>query len=132
MRARCEACGQKMPVRHKFPLNSTMAISLINLYRLVDGDTTKYVHVSKVTVRHNNNFATMRWWGLVARATKHKGDRAMWRITKRGVLFVRDRISISKYMIIERDQPPLEYSDELIDIRGALRNRFNYDELFTA
>lgn len=136
-RKRCHACGQKLPQLHKFALNSVMAMSLITLYQFVDGDTTKFVYIRDPAILINLNiggdFAMMRWWGLIKRKTKFKRDRALWRITRRGVLFVQDKISISRFIVIKRDHNgPLEASDDLIDIRGALRKRFDYDELFTA
>lgn len=113
-----------------------MAASLVRLYKRVDGDTTKYVYVygrDLLVGTIGGAFAKLRWWGLVKRATKHKRDRALWRITERGAAFVRDELYVSRYIVVQRDvSRPLEFSEELIDIRGALRKRFDYDELFTA
>jgi uncharacterized protein YjhX (UPF0386 family) len=104
-----------------------MARGLIQLYHAVDGDTDVSVYTPGVVSAEFlwRDFAKLKHWRLIA-SSKGQGR---YRITKRGVRFVRDRIEVSRYIWLSAGVI-VDASDECIGIRGALGTAFDYDGLF--
>ena len=135
---RCPCCNQNVKL-YKRKFNKAMAICLIELFRLTQGDTTKYMHIrelqekSKIFMHNMNggNFATMKYWNVIDSQPNDddkKRTSGLWRITNLGRNFVMGNIKISSHiytynMTLKRIDP------NEITISESLKRPFNYREL---
>lgn len=127
----CPCCGQHAKL-YKRIITSGIAWSLIGLYR--HGAAERYVHkptVLKGWGSASRDESTARYWGLLVEETTQRedGGRAgYWRLTVRGIAFVRDAGVVQKYALVYNGEC-LGLEGELIGIRDALGTKFDYDEL---
>lgn len=132
----CPCCNQHVKI-YKRTIFSSMAMGLILLHKYTD-PTSDFIHVSELIKRrpgalNGGTLAKLAYWGL-ATEKRHSGrDKAkrnsgFWRITKTGVDFANDRITLPKYASTY-NQRVLGLSGEQISIRDCLGDKFNYAEL---
>jgi len=80
----------------------------------------------------SSNFSLMQHWNLITPKPGNRDDgskrNGYWRITKKGVRFLNNKIHVEKYAV-EYNGELIELSDEMVDIKYCLRQKFNYEEL---
>lgn len=129
--ATCPCCGQHAKL-YRRTITSGIAYALIGLYR--GGAGNGFVH--KPTVLRgwgsaSRDESTARYWGLLVEETTHRpdGGRAgYWRLTLRGIAFVRDAGVVQKYSLVYNGEC-LGHEGSMIGIRDALGEKFDYAEL---
>ena len=129
----CPVCGQlcKLYKRH---LNATRARALIWLVRMYKTEP-RWLHFSqeapKDLVSKGGEFAQLRHWDLIIdKPNDDPAKRAsgLWQPTQLGIDFVDDQVLVNKYVILF-DNEVRGWSEAVVDIRGALGKKFNYEEL---
>lgn len=135
--ASCPCCDRFCKI-YKRKLNITMARSLIWLFNKTHN--SEFVHVASVAPRFvvaTNQLPSTRWWDLseplpsdgpIENGKKTSG---CWRITGKGISFVRGDILVPKYCFTY-DGSAVEVSDDRTDIQEALGEPFNYFEMMRA
>lgn len=155
--AECPACNQLVKL-YKRRLNKSMAAVLILIYRW-DRDRQKaieagtataeqqipYVHVPSLIAELGGknprqaaalrgDFAKLKHWELLAEMPAKREDgskrNGYYKITERGIAFVKERIRVPAYVWIYNEavittRPVLEQ----VTIREALKASFNYTDL---
>jgi hypothetical protein len=127
----CPCCKQDVQV-FKRKLNANMARFLISLTyeHLVRGD---WVHYKKCSYR-GRDYPYLPAWGLAETAANEdskKRSSGLWRPTEKGIDFVYGRIKVPTHAYIF-DNQYLKHTRELIDIRGVLKEPFDFAELMRA
>lgn len=130
----CPCCGQLVKLYSR-PMHYTMGAMLIRLYRLSQKDSG-YHHVKDIAAgisdTGTNDFSKLKYWGLIEQMPKdpkeNKRTSGYWRITQRGVQFVLgQRTEHERVLIFNKKN--LGLTGDQIDIKQALGERFNYNEL---
>jgi len=121
----CPCCKQFVK-RYKRALNSGMAADLIRLYIMGSG----YNNFRKFA--KTGDYAKLKYWGLIKPMPNRTNLKSsgFWRITEKGKLFVKSEIMVEKEVFLY-DGIEVGYSDEVIRIQDALKNKFNYKELMS-
>jgi hypothetical protein len=131
----CECCERWGKV-HKRPFNSGMALGIIWLvytYR----QTSAWINVPTTAPRavvKNREFDKLELWQLAVRKAnvdKTKRDSGLWAPTQLGCDFVDEKATVKSHVWLynSRRMPPFKFSDDPRTIRGALGNKFDYQEL---
>jgi hypothetical protein len=113
-----------------------MVRGLIQMYHHVNGDTSRVVHTPTVIDAKYlwRDFAKLKHWTLIepVRAYRAHGSKSSgyYRITTNGVLFVENKLEVSKYIWLKGGKPT-KYAQHCIDVVDALGTRFDYRSLFT-
>jgi len=130
---KCPCCGKKAKIWTR-GITSSMAKSLINLVRRYLKERKAY-HISqfyaKTSGSWGGDFALMRHWGLIEGVYDPKtGKRiqAMWTPTDKGIDFVLGKIRVIRSADTYNGKI-LAWSEDKVDIRDALGNKFDYDKL---
>lgn len=125
----CPCCRQFVML-YKRKLNSGMAITLIRIYQ----QPRAWIHV-KDFLRRNKYFNGHDWtllkhWGLLEEKESKPDEpcSGMWRITDKGVAFVRNQIEVEKRLYFYNNKV-YGRDTELTNIIEALGSKFNYHEL---
>lgn len=131
----CPCCGRWAQVYHR-RIHSHIARVLIKFYRA--GGAERFLHYAEVVkaIRAGSfgDFGTARYWGLIegqASDDSAKSSSGMWKLTQRGVDYIEGRLSVPEYAMVF-DDTVLGFADKELDIRAALGDKFNYQELMTA
>lgn len=127
----CAACTQYVRKRHS-KLGASSAYALIRLFNL----TGDYHHVREFAegregIRRSSQWAELLHWGLIDEAANEdptKKSSGMWRITLKGIQFVKGEITLPKYIWLFNANF-MGFDGEQIDIVAALGNKFDYQEL---
>jgi len=98
-----------------------------------------YVHVKKLEsdVARGGDFAKMQLWDLIKQKEKsdtdtHKRTSGYWRITKKGRLFVQNKIKIPARVRLYHNKI-LAFSKRQVSITDVLKGSgFDYEELMSA
>lgn len=131
----CPCCGQFVKMYSR-KITSTDAYGLITFYRHA-GTTFQHAknlfreHVPKATINDGGTFAKLRHYQLIESAGKTRDDgghAGIWRVTPLGESFVKGEISIKSKVLLYNGKCYGVEGDN-ITIQGALRNKFNYNEL---
>lgn len=117
---RCPCCDQYAKT-YKRKFNSGLAYALIQIARAFP--VGKPFLTKMVTTIHDPGMA--RHWGLLERVP----DTAAWRLTQDGLDFVLHRIEIEKFAVIYNNKLLRLDDSEWVDIRKALGDKFDYEEL---
>lgn len=135
---KCPACGQHVQL-YNYKLFATSAYALILLYQLhQQRPTEEYFHIREYAEAKDGkarapHFAELRFWGLIEKQPNDdpsKKSSGYWRITDRGVDFVRGGLKVnSRILIFNNRFQGFAANSEMINIRQALGNRFDYREL---
>lgn len=125
--ARCPCCNQFAKV-YKRRIYSSMALSLIKLYRYQDDD---FKHIKEIEQR--GDFTKLVHWGLVHEKTKEINDddkktSGYWRITEFGKQFVEKKVSVRTYIKLY-DSLFLGFEGDEVYINDCLGKKFSYEEL---
>ena len=124
--APCPLCGQHAKM-YKRKINAGMAHSLIHMYRT---NGLGWVHVKVIGARSREE-GKLAYWGLVEeQKTKgtHGGRAGYWRVTSKGELFLRGRISVPKYAKVYNGKV-YGFEGGPVMIKDALGTQFDYQEL---
>jgi hypothetical protein len=123
----CPCCGQLAKV-YRRTINAGMARTLIEAYR---ADLARgFIHTPSLPC-DSHEASQLSWWGLLEEELVRRpdGGRAgYWRVTDRGVAFVRGAAQVPKYALIY-DGDVLGTAGDLVGIRYCLGKRFDYGEL---
>lgn len=123
----CPCCTQFAKVYTR-PLNSGMARSLIEMYRIAGMD---WVHIPTAIGARSREEGKMRYWDLVEDSgdIRPDGGRAgWWRVTPHGARFVLRQIKVQKYARIYDDRL-LNLKGNLVDIQDVLGTKFDLRKL---
>jgi hypothetical protein len=131
----CPCCGQYAKI-YKYKLFATSAMALIVLYKLSKKSSEEYFHVSSFAEqikfkKRSPHFAELRFWGLIESSKEKHIDKkhsGYWKITKKGIDFVQNKIKVDEYILIYNNQY-LGFDGDKISIKHALSNKFSYEEL---
>lgn len=126
--AECPVCTQHVRV-YKRKLNSGMARSLIAMYRVAGTD---WVHVPTQIGARSREEGKLAYWGLVEeeRERRPDGGRAgYWRVTAAGERFLKDWVKVPKYAYVFDGRVLGMETNELVTIRDALGDKFDFEEL---
>jgi hypothetical protein len=127
---KCPCCIQKVK-RYKRKLTSGMASGLISLYKQADHRTDRHIHISKLGHLNGGEFAQLNRWGLIEDLYNDSDDKrtsGKWRITDRGVSFVRGLEMVASHVYTYNGET-LGFEQAKIDIHSALGSKFNYKEI---
>jgi len=124
----CPCCNQLAKI-YKRPINSSMATSIIAMYRAA---RLQYQHIPTTTGRNDGEPGKLRYWGLIEEeleVRRDDGGRAgWWRVTPKGEQWILGQLLVPKYAYIY-DARLLEVDGPPTSIRSALGSKFNYEEL---
>ena len=126
----CPCCTQMVKI-YKRKLTSGMAVALIRLYHESGGDTSKYVHITKLGHLNGGEFAQLKRWNLIEEAINEdtsKRTSGTWAITPKGIKFVKRQIEVPSHLYTF-DSKTVGVVDETVDIKTALGRKFNYAEM---
>lgn len=134
----CPCCNQRVQL-YDYKLFSSSALALIVLYRLSKQDINQpYFHAREFAYGVNGegratHYTDMKFWGLIEKMPNDdpkKKSSGFWRITDQGRLFVEGKIKVPSRILVFNNKF-YGYTDksELISIRDALGNHFDYSEL---
>jgi hypothetical protein len=131
----CECCGQFVKAYTR-KLNVSMALVLILMFR---SGKTGYWHIEKWLKEIGKpelraDYHKLRFWGLIEAKSGEREDgskrNGYYKITGRGIAFADGKITVQESVVIFNNKFR-NFEGEEIDIRMALRNKFNYDELMS-
>lgn len=127
--AKCPCCNQFTKV-YRRKITSQTARAMVLMWREAGND---YVYMPTLLGRKQADETKARYWGLIEEAPEVRDDGSsrvgVWRLTPKGVAFVRGMTRVPKYARIY-DGRCLGFDDtELVDIYDALGTRFNYSDL---
>jgi hypothetical protein len=130
----CPCCDRHAQV-YRRRLHKSVAVALIRLYKLaLSYDPGYFFHVSELVTEGMSgigDFSKAKYWHLIEAddnddpAKKTSGN---WRLTPRGVSFVKGELGITEYAMVYDDRV-LEYRGKTIYIHDSLSAEFNYTEL---
>lgn len=128
----CPCCDQFVKL-YKRKLNSTMAAGVCWL-ATESGVERQWVSVSERAPRwvvSTRQLATVEHWGLIEskpNVDESKRCSGIWRITLRGVRFVRGEIGVPKHVYLYNARLR-GFSDEWTTVHEALGDAYDYAEL---
>ncbi len=138
----CPCCDQ-LAKRYKRKLNSSMAYALLLIYRHFKTHTD-WLHVPEYLeevcntgpTKRGGDWAKMVHWGLIVGKddeTRTDGSKrtGFYKITQKGIDFVRGRIRVPKYAHLYAAKC-IALSPDDTSISEALGSRFNYSELMAS
>lgn len=130
----CPACNQHVKL-YKRKLNSSMAITLIRLWRHRGARPTHVKNLLK-SFRYTNShdWTLLRHWGLLTQCddaefntSSHKVS-GYWRMTSSGISFIHNNLKVKEHILIYNNKF-IDFEGGNIDILDALQNKFDYQEL---
>lgn len=121
----CPVCGRLVKEYHR-KLHAEMASFLIGLVRKHKAEGG-FIHVRELNPKNTRKASTdasyLQHWALVV-----KGDAGYYKPTEDGIDFALGLLTMPKYVHLVNNEV-VGWSEEQIDIRSALEDKFNYDEL---
>jgi hypothetical protein len=129
----CPCCGQNVKI-YKHLMNAKKALYLIKIYKAtLQGNWCNVMQIAKAD---NGDYAKLRFWGLIEESkeipTEDVKSNGLWRITRKGIQFVRGELRIPKYArVYDNRFYGFHDEDDLITIHDALGEKFSYYELMT-
>jgi len=128
----CPCCGRWGKI-NPYQITSTQAKGLIWMYTNFPRDCWIDLGDAPGWLLRAKTMTTVKWWGLIEPAAKDENDAGKkasgkWRLTDKGRAFVIGRTLIPKYTFIFGNGC-FGYSETMVDIRDALKNKFSYEEL---
>lgn len=129
----CPCCGQRVQ-RYNYKLFASSAFALIRLYRLGEGEhhIKQFAEATANTPRAPH-FAELRFWHMVEASTNDdptKKASGYWKITDAGKQFVEGTLRVkSRILMYNNKFVGFAPNSEIISIREALGNKFDYEEL---
>lgn len=128
----CPCCGLFVK-QYKRKLNSTMCLSLLNLYKL-NKNNEDYHHITIIepSKAGTGELSKLAYWGLVESQVNESTSKrcsGFWRITPKGKKFAKGEIALPKHCIVFNKELIRLDGTEQVKITDALGDRFNYQEL---
>lgn len=128
----CPCCTQRAQC-YKRKLNASTARILIEMLRLSGtGQKRAWVNIPRLGLGRADE-AKARYWGLIEPMPGVRGDGSTrtgwWRLTDRGVAFVRGATSVPKYVYLYNGRMVGQSDGEKVTITDVLGTKFNYAEL---
>lgn len=136
----CPVCGQFAKV-YKRALRAALVVSLIHIYKFFRtnpatewlDDTPAYLRT--VGTYTTNDVALLRHWRLLEPRPGVRGDGSWrtgsFRITHEGRAFVRGVLKVPRFAVLY-NQELLQLEGDLISVKDALGDDFDYSELMEA
>lgn len=126
----CPCCGQVVKLYAR-KIHRTPARELIRLWHLGPGFHHNREFKKDISA---GDFHKLAHWGLVEPKPNldnpKKRCTGYWRITFKGVLFVKNQLKVARYCYVYNRQVH-SFSDEQISIVDALQSRFDYEKLIS-
>jgi hypothetical protein len=133
----CLCCGQHAQIYQR-TLTSSMCKALIIWYQTTDVDADGWFHGEKVLkaspagAEVRGDAPKLRFWDLVEAKADSKQDgnpcSGFYRVTEKGEQFIQSLISIPATASIYNNAC-IGFSEKHVNIKEALKNKFNYDKL---
>jgi len=136
----CPCCTQRVQLYSR-KLNSGMAWTLIQIYfetgrckadsamdSLLWIPVKEFLRANKL---HNgHDWTLLQHWGLLEERKTDSGlpNSGRWRITENGIKFVRNQLTVPKHLSFYNSKV-WGKSDEMINIKQALGQKFDYNQL---
>lgn len=129
----CPCCKQFVKL-YKRKLNSSMARTLINLYRASDGLQSWHHHTDFRT--ESNDYPYLKIWELIEEKEHDpedttKKNSGYWRLTSKGIDFVQDEGTVKSH-IRTYNSKFYGFAGKQVNIRECLGKKFNYEELMNS
>lgn len=130
----CPCCNQFVK-KYKRKLHHSMALTLIYLCRY-DRRAYNWIDVKdflrQYKLKNTHDWTLLKHWGLIHEKPKDETSKTRtsgyWKITEKGYLFMENKIRVPERIILLNNDF-LGYSENTTDIKEALGNYFNYEEL---
>lgn len=131
----CPACDRLVKIYDR-KINGGIVMNLFPMYRFNLENPQDFLHVYsaiKADQGMNMEYSKLAWWNLIEKMAGKPEDKAkkssgMWRITPKGIAFLRGQITIPERVSIY-DNRIVGYSENHVNVREALGNKFDYEEL---
>lgn len=129
---RCPLCTQYVKV-YKRKIHASMAQAIILMYRHYVATGVEWIEIAAILPhRMVADAAKLRYWGLIVEEPSYRSDGSertgFWRLTDRGVAFVRGQGIVKKYARLY-DGRFLGHEGDMVDIKDCLGKKFDYSEL---
>ena len=129
----CECCGSFLK-RYRRSLNSSMALTLLQLYK---ADKRDWVHVEKWMAENNlprsGDFHKLTLWGLLDKLVEDRKDgssrNGYYRLNGKSLLFVEGKIKVREYAIIFNGKFE-GFEGKEVALKDCLSVKFDYSKLF--
>lgn len=126
----CPACTQYVKL-YPIKIPAVAVADLTRLWGLVDGQVGVYDHVSRFSNLASRSFAKLQYWKLIEAQPNddpEKRTSGMWALTDLGKKFVEGDAKVPNRCYIF-NMKCYGTSPKEVDVREALGNKFNYEEL---
>lgn len=129
----CPVCG-RFSHFNRFRINKAMIDDMIGLarYQIKSEFDEGWVHHSRFLTRRSRDFYNLKRWGLVEPkpndTEKDQPTSGYWRITEKGVDFMRGEMSVPTYAFVFDDKVQ-GWSTEEVDIHQIRGDQFSYEEM---
>ena len=133
----CPCCGQLVKL-YKRKFNAGMAVVLIQIYKIhkTKPEDDTWIKITEEVLARGYNPATMEYsklkhWGLIEErgdAGENTPSAGFWRMTNRGINFVKGAVSIPSHVHIYNNMI-VGFSETHVKISEALTEKFDYEEL---
>lgn len=133
-------CCDRIAKEYNYTLNSGQAVALITIYRLTKrlNPAGGWLHILRAFGEHTTlnpqslSFHRLKLWGLIEQQPVNddpkKKTSGFWAITDRGISFVEHRIRVPEQVSVY-EGTITHMGGNSINIKEALRNKFDYQEL---
>lgn len=140
----CPCCNQHVK-NYRYSISSSMAKALIALYHknlknkgMFISKEDLFKDIETKSTFGGGSFASMKRWGLIEQKKKSVDDKTkgrcsgFWRITEKGVAFVRNEITLPKYVHSYNNEVFKQDDSEMISITEALFSEgFDYQKVMS-
>lgn len=139
--AECPCCSQYVKM-YRRSITSSMAWALLLVYRhMQKHPKLEWVHAQDFLKKQpvpaavmSGDFSKMEHWGLITKkhGVREDGSKRVgfYALTEKGKLFCENKVSVPQKAHIY-NQSLFGFSGKNINIREALKKKFDYDELMT-
>lgn len=135
--AHCDICTQYVRM-YKKRLSSTAVGMMIRLYKLEKHTEEPFHHLNELMKGYSisgcGDFATARFWGLIEEMSNDdptKKASGMWALTNNGKKFILNQARVKSHARIYNAKC-YGLDGEYINVKEALRKKFNYEELMSS
>jgi hypothetical protein len=131
----CPCCNQ-FSKEYNRKLNSGMARTLIHIYKSSESKKGEWLHVKDYLRRkeylNSHDWTLLKFWGLIEPKIEEREDgsnrNGFYKITINGIDFVNNILKVKSHIRIYNGEC-LGLSGDLISIKQALNNKFDYEKL---
>ena len=121
----CPHCGAKMK-EYNHVLSIPLCKALVKLYNhSLQGEIPVNIKCLKMTRNQWDNFQKLRYWDLVSKYVDQNGKRkgGEWKITKRGIDFVKGIIRIKNHVTTYRGER-IKYYGSKVRIESVVEDNY--------